>query len=165
MTEDWLLRAESICMACGGHCCDEAHPPVSQERYRALIAAGIPAASFERKEGYFRLRTHKDNTCILMVDHKCTCHAIKPETCRAGPFTFDVVNDTIRIFLKQASICPIVPLLKEQPAAYHQQYERAAENIVRLVSGLPKEEIEAINRIEEPETDLVAVIPREHPPV
>jgi Fe-S-cluster containining protein len=165
MTEDWLLRAEAICMACGGHCCDEAHPPVSQERYRALIAAGIPTASFERKEGYFRLRTHKDNTCILMVDHKCTCHAIKPETCRAGPFTFDVVNDTIRIFLKQASICPIVPLLKEQPAAYHQQYERAAENIVRLVYGLPKEEIEAINRIEEPETDLVAVIPREHPPV
>ena len=162
MTEDWLLRAEALCMACGGHCCDEAHPPISPGRHRALVAAGIPADSFEHREGYFRLRTHADNTCILMKDHKCTCHAVKPETCRAGPFTFDVEGDTIRIFLKHASICPLIPLLKEQPAAYHRQYERAAENITRLVAGLPEEEIEAINRIGEPETDLVAVIPREH---
>ena len=161
VTDDWLLRAEAVCMACGGRCCDEAHPPVSQERYRALIAAGVPEASFEYGEGYFRLRTHKDSTCILMKDHKCTCHTVKPETCRAGPFTFDVEGDTIRIFLKHASICPVIPLLTEQTAAYHQQYERAAENITRLVAGLPEEEIEAISRIEEPETDLVAVIPRE----
>jgi hypothetical protein len=96
-----------------------------------------------------------------MKDHKCTCHEIKPETCRAGPFTFDVEGDTIRIFLKHASICPIVPLLKEESGAYRQQYERAAENIIRLVTGLSDAEIEAINRIDEPETELVAEIPRE----
>jgi hypothetical protein len=98
-----------------------------------------------------------------MENHRCTCHGIKPETCRAGPFTFDVDGTAIRIFLKHASICPLVPLLKEEPGAYCQQYERAAENIAHLVTHLSDEEIEAINRIDEPDTELVAEIPRGHP--
>ncbi|HVP95535.1 YkgJ family cysteine cluster protein [Methanoregula sp.] len=158
MTENWLLRAEAICMACGGHCCDEAHPPITRDRYQSLIAAGIPDTCFEH-EGYLRLRARPDGTCILMKEQKCTCHAVKPETCRAGPFTFDVEGERIRIFLKHASICPLVPLLKEEPAAFRLQYERAAENIVHLVTGLSGTEIEAINRIEEPETELVAELP------
>ena len=146
-------------MACGGHCCDEAHPPVTKKRYDELIAAGIKPACFENP-GYLRLKTHADGTCILMKDHKCTCHAIKPETCRAGPFTFDVDGDTIRIFLKHASICPIVPLLKEEREAYRQQYDQATTNIINLVSHLSDAEIAEINRIDEPDTDLVMTIPR-----
>ncbi|MGB8219606.1 MAG: YkgJ family cysteine cluster protein [Methanoregula sp.] len=161
MTENWLLRAEAICMACGGHCCDEAHPPVTKNRYDELITAGATPACFEN-EGYLRLKTHADGTCILMKDHKCTCHQVKPETCRAGPFTFDVEGDTIRIFLKHASICPIVPLLKEEPGAYRQQYDQAETNILHLVSHLTDTEIAEINRIDEPDTDLVMTIPRGH---
>jgi len=147
-------------MVCGGHCCDDAHPPV-KNRYNKLIAAGVPEALFERNR-YLRLRTRSDGSCILMVDHKCTCHKVKPETCRAGPFTFDVAGDKIRIFLKHATICPIVPLLKEEPEAYRQQYEKAAENIRGLVAHLTDKEIAAINSIDEPDTVLVAEIPREH---
>ena len=147
-------------MACGGHCCDEAHPPITKERYRSLIARGIPEHCFEH-DGYLRLRAKPDGTCILMEDHKCTCHEFKPETCRAGPFTFDVEGNRIRIFLKHASICPLVPLLREEPAAFRVQYERAAENITRLVAALPDAEIGAINRIEEPDTDLVTDLPVE----
>ena len=47
---------------------------------------------------------------------KCGIHAIKPETCRAGPFTFDVKGDTIEIFLKFEEICPVVRLYQEHPA-------------------------------------------------
>lgn len=159
MTENWLLKAETICMECGGHCCDDAHPPVIADRYEELTSAGISPDVFEDC-GYRRLKTHSDGTCILMKDHKCTCHAIKPETCRAGPFTFDVDGGTIRIFLKQARICPIVPLLKSEPEAYRQQYEQAITHITRLVGGLSEDEIREINRIDEPETDLVAEIPR-----
>ena len=119
-------------MACGGHCCDDAHPPVTKNRFDQLIAAGVPEVYFE-KNGYLRLRTRPDGTCILMENRKCTCHRVKPETCRAGPFTFDVEGDRIRIFLKHPSICPIVPLLKEEPGAYRQQYERAVTNITNLV--------------------------------
>jgi hypothetical protein len=97
-----------------------------------------------------------------MKDHKCTCHETKPETCRAGPFTFDVNGDMVRIFLKRASICPIVPLIKGEPEAYRQQYERAAENILHLVTRLSDDEIAAINKIDEPDTELVAELPRGH---
>lgn len=157
MPENWALKAEAICFACGGHCCNEAHPPVSSHRYGVLLAAGIPESSFERT-GYLRVRTKPDGTCLLMNDHRCTCHSVKPETCRAGPFTFDVADDRIRIFLKHPSICPIVPLLCEEPAAYRQQFEKAVISITDLVSHLTREEIAAINAIEEPETDLVAEI-------
>jgi len=127
--------------------------------HQRLIAAGVSPAAFETN-GYRRLRTNPDNTCILMKDGMCMIHAIKPETCRAGPFTFDVEGDTIRIFLKHASICPIVTLLKEVPEAYGQQYDLALKNISHLVAHLTDAEIAEINRIDEPETDLVVEIPR-----
>ncbi len=31
-----------------------------------------------------------DNKCIFFCDGKCSIHSIKPETCQAGPFTFDM---------------------------------------------------------------------------
>ncbi|WP_292428074.1 YkgJ family cysteine cluster protein [Methanoregula sp.] len=148
-------------MKCGGRCCDDAHPPISMNCQQRLITAGVSLTAFETR-GYRRLRTNPDHTCILMNDSMCMIHAIKPETCRAGPFTFDVDGDTIRIFLKHASICPIVTLLKEVPEAYGQQYDLAIENITNLVAHLTDAEIDAINRIDEPDTDLVVAIPRGH---
>gem|GEM_PF-3857099 len=38
MTENWLFRAEAVCMASGGHCCDDAHFHVTKKRYDKLIA-------------------------------------------------------------------------------------------------------------------------------
>jgi hypothetical protein len=48
--------------------------------------------------------------------------AVLSETCREGPFTFDVKGDVIEIFLKFETICPIVGLLKGVPEAYEKQY-------------------------------------------
>jgi Fe-S-cluster containining protein len=145
-------------MRCGGHCCDEAHPPISNPCHQRLIAAGVSPDSFE-VNGYRRLKTNPDGTCILMKEGKCTIHDIKPETCRAGPFTFDVMDDQVQIFLKFESLCPIVGLLKEVPSAYNQQYEQSVRNIAHLVSNLSREELTVISRIEEPDTEKVAEIP------
>jgi hypothetical protein len=46
------------------------------------------------------------------------------------------------------------------PEAYRQQYALAVQSISHLVSDLTEEEIAAICRIEEPETEKVAEIPR-----
>jgi len=159
MTDDWLLKAEDICMRCGGHCCDEAHPPISKHCYERLRASGVPADAFEY-EGYRRLKCRTDGSCILSKTGKCSIHGIKPETCRAGPFTFDVTPTTISIYLKFESLCPIVGLLKEIPEAYEQQYAAAVRNISHLVSNLTEEELEVICSIDEPETEKVAEIPR-----
>jgi hypothetical protein len=159
MNQDWLIRAETICLRCSGQCCNDAHPPISEHCYRRLLAEGVPGDAFERK-GYRYLRTRRDGTCTFRTGGKCAIHTIKPETCRAGPFTFDVKGDVIEIFLKFEKICPIVCLFKEVPEAYEQQYTLAVKNITHLVSNLTDEEINVICRIEESETEKVAEIPR-----
>jgi Fe-S-cluster containining protein len=160
MKQDWLIRAEAVCLQCGGRCCTDAHPPLSGHGYHRLISQGVPEDSFEWR-GYHAVRTHEDGTCIFCNGNRCTIHSIKPETCRAGPFTFDVKGDVIEIFLKYETICPVVRLLKEVPEAYEHQFDLAKKSITRLVLDLTDEELCAICRIEEPATEKVADIPRE----
>jgi Fe-S-cluster containining protein len=162
MTHDWLIQAEAICMNCGGNCCTGANPPISEQTYRRLLKEGLPEDFFE-KNGYRRMRSRADGTCVCWKGGKCSIHGIKPETCRAGPFTFDVKGDRIEIFLKFESICPIVRLLREVPAAYEQQYSVAVTNISRLVADLPDDELAVICCIDEPETEKVADIPKDLP--
>jgi Fe-S-cluster containining protein len=149
-------------MHCGGRCCNDAHPPVSGPRYQLLVAQGMPGDSFEWR-GYCAVRTRGDGTCVFYNGSKCSIHTIKPETCRAGPFTFDVKGDMIEIFLKNETICPVAGMLKEVPEAYKHQFDIAKKNITRLVASLTDEELDAICRIEEPYTGKVAEIPREYP--
>ena len=159
MIQDWVSHIEETCMKCSCQCCYEARPPISIDRYKLLLKNGVSPDYFEF-EGYRRLKVKKNNECILFYHGKCSIHAIKPETCRAGPFTFDIKSDKIEIFLKYGSICPAVRILKEVPEAYSQQYLRAIENISNLVSRLTEDELEALHRIDEPLTEKVAEIPR-----
>jgi hypothetical protein len=95
--------------------------------------------------------------------NRCSIHSIRPETCRAGPFTFDVKGDVIEIFLKYEAICPVVRLIREVPDAYEYQFALAKKSITHLVLNLTEGELAAICRIEEPDTEKVAEIPREYP--
>jgi uncharacterized protein len=162
MTPDWMTQAETICLRCGGQCCIGAQPPVSASCYRRLVAGGVPPEVFGQEE-YRYVRTRSDGTCQLW-NGKCGIHGIKPETCRAGPFTFDVTGDVIGIFLKYEAICPMVRLLREVPEAYEQQYALAVKSITHLVANLTDDELAAICRIEEPDTEKIAEIPRLHLP-
>ena len=99
------------------------------------------------------------HACILFAENRCRHHGIKPETCRAGPFTFDLNGGTIELYLKTEQACPLVRLLKENPGAWRQQYETAVQNIRNLVANLPEEELTAVCRIDEPETEYVTSIP------
>jgi len=146
-------------MLCGGRCCEEARPPISDKRYTELVRSGIPPDIFE-KNRYRYISTHEDGLCSLCRNGKCTIHTIKPETCRAGPFTFDVKYDKVEIYLKFASLCPLVNLLRDDPELYRQQFDNAVNNILGLLDNLTDDEIRAICAIEERETELIAVIPR-----
>jgi hypothetical protein len=161
MTEDWFVRAEAICFHCGGRCCNDAHPPISAHCYERLVSQGIPENSFEWR-GYRALKTRGKDTCIFCNGNKCSIHTIKPETCRAGPFTFDVKGDVIGIFLKYETLCPVVRLLKEVPEAYEHQFALAKKSITHLVANLTDGELAVICNIDEPDTERVAEIPREY---
>ncbi len=162
MTDDWTSRAEAICFHCGGRCCNEARPPISARCYERLVSQGIPEDSFEWR-GYRAVKADADGTCIFCNGNRCTIHGIKPETCRAGPFTFDVKGDVIEIFLKYETICPVVTLLKHVPEAYEHQFALAKKSIAYLVANLADGELAAICAIEELDTGKVAEIPREYP--
>src|SRR5512145_508751 len=149
MTEDWSVRAGAVCFACGGRCCIDAHPPISARCYERLVAQGVPEDSFEWR-GYRAVSAREDGTCIFCNGNRCSIHDIKPETCRAGPFTFDMHGDAIGIFLKHESICPVVTLLREEPEAYANLFATATKSISHLVANLTDSELTAICRIEEP---------------
>ncbi|MDI6719273.1 MAG: YkgJ family cysteine cluster protein [Methanomicrobiales archaeon] len=147
-----------ICEACGGRCCHGAHPPLTPERIGILedlmrSADGIESGS------YARLRVREDGFCILMEGNRCIVHAVKPETCAAGPFTFDIRDGVLEIYLKKETICPLVRHLKQDSGAYRRQILLAVENITRLIRLLPPDQLAAVLRIDEPETDKVACLP------
>lgn len=158
--EDYLCEALSqACKGChlDGGCCFEARPPLSQERIDILMKNGVAASAVEFA-GYKRLRLKKDGFCVLFQDGRCSIHSFKPETCIAGPFTFDIKDDILQIFLKRESICPMVRFLKADKKAYDGLFETAVENIMHLIDAIPATEMAEILKIEEPETDLVAEI-------
>jgi len=158
--EDDLCEALSrSCQGCRlqGGCCFEARPPLSRERMEILRRNGVPEEAMEF-EGYWRLRTKSDGYCVLFVDGKCSIHSIKPETCVAGPFTFDINGGMLQIFLKREGICPMVGFLKANPKACDALLETSVARIMHLVRGIPASEMAEILKIDEPETDLVAEI-------
>jgi uncharacterized protein len=158
MQTDWMIRAGEICRSCGARCCIGACPPLSDERIRIILSNGDFTDRIERN-GYRRIRTKENDECSMLEDGRCVIHGFKPETCAAGPFTFDVGDHAIRIFLKKENLCPIVPHLKASREIYRVQYERALDNISRLVASLPEDELRIISSIDEPDTELVATIP------
>lgn len=158
MTVSFEAIAEAICAACGGKCCHEAHPPLSRARIAILNGKGVLPSAFERN-GYTRMKAGHDGTCIMCRDGRCRIHAVKPETCVAGPFTFEVAGNTLRLFLKRELICPLVPYLKADERVYEAHFQNAAQILADLVQSLPSRELDVINAIPEHETDLVAEIP------
>jgi len=159
--EDYLCEAISqACSVChlDGGCCFEARPPLSQERIDILIENGVAENAVEFA-GYKRLRLKQDGFCVLFQDGKCSIHSFKPETCVAGPFTFDIKDNVLQIFLKRENICPMVRFLKANRKAYDGLFETSVEKIIHLIKNTPASEMAEILKIEEPDTDLVAEIP------
>jgi len=82
---------------------------------------------------------------------------VKPETCVAGPFTFDINRETRKIewFLKKDSICPLAELLYKDLEAHKKHVKSAKRELRRLVRDLEAEELRAVLTVDEPETSKV----------
>lgn len=157
MDDSLNVALNKVCGSChlNGGCCFEARPPLSQERIDVMRKEGVDPGAIEFA-GYKRLKLRRDGFCILFEDGRCSIHSIKPETCVAGPFTFDMEGPLLQIFMKKESICPMVRFLKADRKAYDELLGIAVKQIVALVRALPPSELEKILEIEEPETELVA---------
>jgi Fe-S-cluster containining protein len=147
-----------ICDKCGGRCCYYARPPLTEERISILLENGMSLDDVLFRE-HRMLDCKSTGFCVGFADGRCRVQSVKPETCSAGPFTFDVRNGKLEIYLKKERICDLVAFLKGNPAVYNEQYELAVEKIQHLVRQLPPEELESVCRVDEPETDKIAEIP------
>lgn len=79
---------------------------------------------------------------------------MKPETCVAGPITFDIDHKTGKPvwFIKMDCICPLAALVYENKATLRKHLKSAEKEISMLLEGLDPLELAAILKKDEPET-------------
>jgi len=155
ITSDLLTQ---ICDKCGGRCCYFAKPPLTEERISILLENGMTFDDI-LFHSYRKLDCKSTGFCVGFKDGRCRVQHVKPETCVAGPFTFDVKGEELQIFLKQERICDLAAFLRGNPDVYKEQYDLALQNIAHLLKGLPKEELDEVLKVEEDSTELVAKLP------
>jgi len=149
-----------VCKECPDGCCTGVRPPLTDMRRRIIleylsrndIRIDNP---FENRKYVFPRET-EDGRCIFLEisTKRCKVHPVKPETCVAGPVTFDINAKTgkIRWFLKTGKVCRLAAPLYKNGEAYAKHLRRAKREIRRLIQGLDVDALRAILIIEEPDT-------------
>ncbi len=149
-----------VCGSCRISCCQNARPPLTSKR-RQIITAYLKEHKLHIDspfvEGEYAFpREDIEGYCIFYdkKTRKCQIHPVKPETCVAGPITFDInaKNGKIDWFLKMEKICPLAGAIYNRGGLLKKHLESAKREILRLVSELDSEALKAILKIEEPDT-------------
>ena len=149
-----------ICDQCKSICCQDAKPPLSENR-KNIIQAYLKKQkkSLQQpfaKDQYFYPAVDEQIYCMLFNQKtgKCRVHAVKPETCVAGPITFDInfASKKVEWFLKKSEICAYAGLLIKDKAAFNAHFCVAKKQITALIKELDADELRAIVKIEEPQT-------------
>jgi Fe-S-cluster containining protein len=89
-----------------------------------------------------------------MKTRKCMIHAVKPETCVAGPITFDINKKSGKTewFIKMEKICPLAGVVYNDKTMLQKHLDSAKKELKKLVKELRPLVLEAILRKDEPET-------------
>lgn len=149
-----------VCGGCRIHCCRDARPPLTETRMRIieeyLETHGIRIEKPFMQAGYAFPREDHEGYCIFYdrASKKCRIHQVKPETCVAGPITFDINKNSGKIewYLKFEEICPLAGAMYRDKDALREHLQTAKREIMRLVRELPPEALRTILKREEPET-------------
>lgn len=161
MTED--VRQSNffdVCGKCRISCCQNARPPLTSERRKTIEAflkgQGLNVENLFEQSVYTFPKEDAEGYCIFYdkKTRRCRIHPVKPETCVAGPITFDVNTKTgmVEWYLKMEKICPLAGAMYKNKAVLERHLESAKREIRRLLRELDAEALRAILRIEEPET-------------
>jgi Fe-S-cluster containining protein len=150
------------CSQCRTHwsCCHETTPPVTDTR-RKIIETFLTENNIRIKNPFVKTeyvfpRLDKDGYCIFhdKKTRRCLVHAAKPETCVAGPITFDINFRTGKIewFIKMKKICALAGRIYHDHAILQIHLGSAKKEISRLVKELDSGALCAILKKDEPET-------------
>jgi Fe-S-cluster containining protein len=161
------IDTSSVCSTCSRHCCWHARPPITPTR-RRMIERYLQDSCWTIVDPFLRTtytfpRERNDGTCVFLHPTRLTCriHSVKPETCVAGPVTFDVDRSVARIrwYLKTRATCPLSNTLIADVAQLNRHVALAKQFIVNLLRDLDGQEVSAILAIEEPDTDWIGNSP------
>lgn len=149
-----------VCSKCKTVCCRDAKPPLTQNRQETirkfLKEQKHSVKDVFKSEGYSYPSTDRFGFCVFYNKEtgKCLVHSVKPETCTAGPVTFDVNLKTNKLeyHLKKADICALAQDLFQHKDSLQRHLEIAKIEIRRLVSLLDSGALQTILLIEEPQT-------------
>jgi Fe-S-cluster containining protein len=108
------------------------------------------------RTGYVFPRLLAGGYCVFhdTTTKKCMIHSVKPETCVAGPITFDVNFKTGKIewFVKMDRICQLSGVVYRDKELLRKHLENAKVEVLWLVNHLRAEELKTILKKDEPET-------------
>jgi len=158
--DNGLTYSFNICSHCKSICCIDAKPPLTVNRKKLLkeyalknnIQIGDPFVYSE----YPHVGVAEGAYCNFFnkATGKCIVHDVKPETCVAGPITFDINFKTKKIewFLKKKEICAYAGILFDDKVSLEEHFKEARKQLLDLVKDLSADELRAIVKIEEPQT-------------
>jgi Fe-S-cluster containining protein len=162
MTEDRNGKTYSfdVCSQCKFICCQDANPPLTSRRMQILrdyvTAHNLGVSELFVQGQYAHPAADANGVCNFFNKQTrlCSVHSVKPETCRAGPITFDINLQTrkVEFYLKKNEICPFAGVLYQDKAAFNQHLAAAKVEIMRLIAELDVGALKAILLIPEPET-------------
>lgn len=151
-----------ICNGCRdkSSCCFGPRPPITKERRKMIEAylekEKIPVADVFARTEYLFPKENAEGYCGFynVETGKCLIHPVKPETCVAGPITFDVDKrfGKVEWFIKMEKICPLAGIMCKDKRLQQKHLESAKKEITKLINGLDPEELKAILKKAEPET-------------
>jgi uncharacterized protein len=155
-----LTYAFDVCSQCKSICCQDAKPPLSENRKKILQKylkkQKINVAEPFAKNVYSFPAVDEEIYCKLFSKQtgKCMVHPVKPETCVSGPVTFDINFKTKKVewFLKTSNLCAYAGSLYKNNAAFKKHFEVAKKQITVLIKQLSADELRAIVKIDEPHT-------------
>ncbi len=135
-------------------------PPLTLERRQKIRefveANGMALENLFENRGYVFPREGEGGHCIFLDESSkmCKIHPVKPETCVAGPVTFNINARTGKIewFLKTDKICQLAVPLHKNRTEYKKHMRSAKKEILRLLHGLDADSLRAVLAVEEPDT-------------
>ena len=149
-----------VCCQCKRSCCQDAKPPLTLER-KKIIADYLQKQKIQVthpfvNEAYSYPAVDAIGFCVFYDKdtRKCLVHPVKPETCRAGPVTFDINRHTQKLewYLKTAEVCALAKTLYGNDNLFREHFKVAKKEILRLICELDSKALQAILKIEEPQT-------------
>ncbi|MEM4164993.1 MAG: YkgJ family cysteine cluster protein [Nitrososphaerales archaeon] len=150
----------NICGHCTIECCRDAKPPITQKRKeiieRYIEEKGIPISAPFVSSEYTYPREDESGYCVFYdkSSRRCAIQPVKPETCVAGPFTFDINKEigVIEWYLKMEKICPLAGVMFRDKMMFEKHFKAARREIFNLLTEIKPHALKAILKREEPDT-------------